>query len=79
MIIYKWFAKAQARYPKQVGKLMRLATSSVPKGTSRKTATHETTSSVTPPTPPAPKPQRDPNRTSGILAANYAARIPGAE
>lgn len=31
MIIYKWFAIAQARHPRAVGRLMRLATSTVPK------------------------------------------------
>ncbi|MCV0002663.1 hypothetical protein [Mobiluncus mulieris] len=116
MIIYKWFAIAQARHPRAVGRLMRLATSTIPKLTHHKhggtgcgagmvgvpgkdtggtlrgdsqLAPHEcatptgsaTASAASLPAtlpPPAPKPPRDPKRTNGILAANYAARIPGA-
>lgn len=134
MIIYKWFAIAQARHPRAVGRLMRLATSTVPKLVGHKhgggsganagdgaisrmsesgasmgergnpgMAPHETTtlggratrSGAAPVAPRetgetgatkpgsaavrgAAKPQRDPKRTNGIRAANYAARVPGA-
>lgn len=95
MIIYKWFAIAQARYPRQVGRLMRLATSTIPRMVRRKhsgvaggkmaagggvetkgRASGEV--GTADPQRDQGDPQRDPRRTNGILAANYAARVPGA-
>lgn len=109
MIIYKWFAIAQARYPRQVGRLMRLATSTIPRMVRRKHSgvaggkmaagggveTKGRASGEAGTADPQRDQggswcdqcgsqrdqggsQRDPRRTNGILAANYAARVPGA-
>lgn len=81
MFVYTLFAKAQARYPKYVGAVMRKVMALMPKLSKKKTKPLGRTSGVAAANKAARVKAvgtRDPKRTNGVLAANKAAGVPGA-
>lgn len=80
-LAFKLFGIAQARFPRQMGAIMRKVTSTIPKLSRKKKKAFPTAGIEAANKAARVKvhPPRDPQRTNGVLAANKAAGIPGAQ